>query len=107
MQVLNVLEGTKCTDARAWTCTQFTDTGPILRLEELGAPLSKKERYGHPFQRRLIGSFIPEEMFLKAVVSFFRYGLEGVQPRKGGWAWRDLHALNKKIDWSAWQWPCS
>jgi hypothetical protein len=106
VQVLNALEGTQAADARAWTCSPMTDTGPLLRLEDASSPLTKKERYGHPMQRRLVSSFIPESLLLSVVLSFFRYGLDGVLPRTGGWTWRDVHALNKRIDWSAWQWPC-
>ncbi len=34
--------------------------------------------------------------------SFFQFGLAGVSPKRGGWQWQELHALNERLRWTDW-----
>ena len=100
LQALNVEE-----DAGAglrWQCARITDTGPVLRLEAYGELLPKRERYGHPCQRRIHASAIPPHRFEAILVSFFEHALQDCEPRLGGWEWTDMHAYNKALDFAQW-----
>ena len=101
MQALNALE-TGDSKLR-WGCSRITDSGPILRLDDPSERLSKRELYGHPSERRIHQSTIPEEVFEQVVISFHQHGLRGLSAKSGGYTWEELHRLNKAIDWSEWE----
>eukprot|EP01025_Chloroclados_australasicus_P065260 TRINITY_DN8897_c0_g1_i1.p1 TRINITY_DN8897_c0_g1~~TRINITY_DN8897_c0_g1_i1.p1 ORF type:complete len:471 (+),score=30.83 TRINITY_DN8897_c0_g1_i1:2-1414(+) len=86
-----------------WDVSRFVDPGPLLRLDDSGKMLSKKERYGHPFDRHVYTSSIQEEDFVNMVVSYLRFGYQGLQAKVGGWSWRKLQQINKQIIWDNWE----
>ena len=80
-----------------WVAARFTDTGPLLRLESQDAPLSKAARYGHPFARAIHASSLPPAAMSAIVQSFLECGLQGTRPKRGGFSWDELHALNQQV----------
>jgi hypothetical protein len=83
-----------------WCAARFTDSGPLLRIEAAGAPLSKAERYGHPTERPFYASSLPPAIFAAVVRSFFEFGLAAAPPpARGGFEWADLHEINSRIPW--------
>eukprot|EP01036_Dinobryon_divergens_P025016 gene25016-33525_t len=103
-----------------WCCNSVTDSGPILRREDLLRKLTKAERYGHPFERQIYSSSIAPEMFTATVLSYFNFAYlttpdyrDGVydapadrtgyiQP-KIDWTWNEIHEFNRGIDWKLWE----
>lgn len=86
-----------------WFADTFTEAGPLLRLQALGAPrLSKAERYGHPSERTGADSAIDPGAFVRACESYFAFGLRGVVPQLR-WSWEELHELNRGIEWDPWR----
>jgi hypothetical protein len=100
-----------------WVAERPVDSGPLLRLEFAGAPLTKAARYGHPHERYpgppgpgagptpgWPTTAIPPAALRAAVVGFLRaaYGLDGdgdgapvsVAPRKQ-WTWTDIRVFNE------------
>lgn len=87
-----------------WASPRFIDSGPLLRLDSHGQKLLKAQRYGHPTARPMHASGLSPEIFEKVILGFFKFGLQGVEPRVGGFGWDELHQLNsKKIDWNVWE----
>ena len=83
------------------------DSGPLLRLEREGEPLSKAARYGHPFERaHTPASALPADELEALVCSFLAHGYAhaACAPRTR-WAWGEVHAANSAIDWAAWRPP--
>lgn len=87
---LNALE----TSGYTWTADNFTETGPLLRLE--GKDLSRMERYDHPTTREIYASSIPADQMKQVVVDYFRERYAGMAPKRY-WAWEEVKALNKEI----------
>lgn len=83
--------------------------GPCRALKRLsfadraGQKLSSAQKYGHPFDRPIYASAVPPELMVDVVLSFMRHGLEGLEPRAGGWSWDELQELNRRIAWGAWE----
>lgn len=76
-----------------WAAEPITDTGPILRLDT--QPLSKKERYAHPYERPVhASSRTPEEM-KATVIQFFESHYAGVLPKKY-WTWEEVKRFGKQ-----------
>ena len=91
----------------AWRGTSIVDSGPLLRLEREGEPLSKAARYGHPFERTgTPPSALPADELEALVVSFLEHGYKAAAcaPR-AEWTWADIHAANAAVDWAAWSPP--
>lgn len=92
---------------KLWKANRMTDSGPLLRIESTSRRLSKAERYGHPFERPIYSSAIPENVFLEIIVSFYEYAYnvknpeEQVKP-KNLWSWQEIHSFNSNIDWEPW-----
>lgn len=87
-----------------WASPRLVDSGPLLRLDSHGQKLLKAQRYGHPTARPMHTSGLPPEIFENVILSFFKFGLQGVAPRVGGFGWDELHQLNaNKIDWNVWK----
>jgi len=87
-----------------WASPRFIDSGPLLRLDSNGQKLLKAQRYGHPTARPMHSSGLSPEIFENIILSFFKFGLQGVEPSVGGFGWDELHQLNaKKIDWNQWK----
>ncbi|KAG2435847.1 hypothetical protein HXX76_007042 [Chlamydomonas incerta] len=86
-----------------WSTSRFTDTGPVLRIEDSARPLSKAQRYGHPYARPLHGSGVPPAVMVAVVMSFLEYGMQGLKPKRGGWSWDELQSLNAGIPWQTWE----
>lgn len=101
MQALNAEEAPG--SGLQWQCPRITDTGPVLRLEKEGEMVGKRERYGHPCQRRIHASTIPPQRFEALVLAFFEATLRGCEPREGGWEWADMHAYNRALDFGSWK----
>lgn len=99
---LNEVDGRREAGTR-WAVPRFVDTGPLLRLDKDGEKLSKKERYGHPTERPIFVSGIPQRTFQQLVASYIQHGLKGCSPKVGGWGWDELHQVNDSIDWDAWR----
>lgn len=72
-----------------WVGDGITDTGPLLRLEL--QPLSKAERFAHPYQRPIHASSIAPEKWLAMVQEYFTQALQGVSPR-ARWTWDEMKA---------------
>lgn len=77
------------------------DTGPILRLDDLGNPLPKSARYGDPSERPRFGSALSAAEMADTCVGFFRTGLKvgrgGVRrfdPMVDEWTWEEVERLN-------------
>ncbi|GIL82720.1 hypothetical protein Vretimale_8294 [Volvox reticuliferus] len=102
-RLLNRMEGDALGPHLRWTCARFTDTGPVLRIEDTAAPLSKAQRYGHPYARHLHCSTLPPASMVAIVVSYLEYGMQGLKPKRGGWTWEELQALNGGISWRVWE----
>ncbi|KXZ54901.1 hypothetical protein GPECTOR_4g973 [Gonium pectorale] len=102
-RVLNAMEGRALEPQLRWSCPRFTDTGPVLRIEDTARPLSKAQRYGHPYGRPLHSSNVPPATVVALVVSFLEYGMQGLKPKRGGWTWDELQSLNSGIAWQAWE----
>ncbi|EMR01068.1 DUF6687 family protein [Cesiribacter andamanensis] len=77
-----------------WAADKITDTGPILRLQ--GTPLSKEERFDHPYKRPIYASSIPSRSFKAVVQQYFEQGYRN-QPQKPHWSWAQLRALNEAL----------
>lgn len=77
-----------------WGAEKFTDTGPILRLQD--AELSKEQRFDHPYKRPIYSSSIAPEAFKEAVLRFLRTYLSGL-PQKGDWTWAEIRSINKQL----------
>jgi hypothetical protein len=107
--------GTATPDARAvgttaaWRGERTVDSGPLLRFER--SPLTKAERYGHPFERAAAGqpSRLDPSVIREAVVDFLTaaYGAgpgsgvgaaesEATSARKG-WTWSDIRIFNDTL----------
>ncbi|GIL55153.1 hypothetical protein Vafri_10748 [Volvox africanus] len=102
-RLLNRMEGDALGPHLRWTCARFTDTGPVLRIENTAAPLSKAQRYGHPYARQLHRSTLPPATLVAIVVSYLEYGMQGLKPKHGGWTWDELQALNSGVSWREWE----
>ncbi|KIY93381.1 hypothetical protein MNEG_14581 [Monoraphidium neglectum] len=99
---LNALE-TDMPQHVAWSCSRFTDSGPLLRLNALGETLTKAQRYGHPTDRPFYSSSIPPTKLAAVVRSFLAFGLSAAPPpRRGGFEWSELHEINAHIPWESW-----
>ncbi|GGK85106.1 DUF6687 family protein [Rufibacter glacialis] len=72
-----------------WTADGITDTGPLLRLE--GAPLTKAQRYGNPFERTIYPSSISQEKFLQTVTGYLKNAFSKTAPKKN-WTWAQMKA---------------
>ena len=98
-----------------WVTERVVDSGPLLRLEDPGERLSKAERYGHPYERRIPSApGLPNATIEAEVLTFLRAayyqqsGAEGQReqaatdppapdkPRKG-WTWTDIRKWNDQI----------
>ncbi|GFR52476.1 hypothetical protein Agub_g15045, partial [Astrephomene gubernaculifera] len=102
-RVLNRMEGAALAPNLRWSAPRFNDTGPVLRLEDASRPLSKAQRYGHPYGRPLYGSSVPPATMTALVVSFLEYGMQGLKPKRGGWSWDELQSLNSGTAWQVWE----
>ncbi|GLC41538.1 hypothetical protein PLESTM_001212500 [Pleodorina starrii] len=102
-RMLNRMEADALGPQLSWTSARFTDTGPVLRIEDAAAPLSKAARYGHPYARHLHCSTLPPATMVALVVSFLEYGMQGLKPKRGGWSWDELQSLNSGIAWQVWE----
>ena len=92
--------------ALAWVANSVVDSGPMMRLERMGAgKASKATRYEHPYEREIEASRIDPAAFEKAVRGYFAHGLRGAKPR-ADWTWADIHAHNSAVDWNAWRATC-
>ena len=92
--------------ALAWVANSVVDSGPMMRLERMGAgKASKATRYEHPYERKIEASRIDPAAFEKAVRGYFGHGLRGAKPR-ADWTWADIHAHNSAVDWDAWRATC-
>jgi hypothetical protein len=125
--LLNALEA-KHDDAppSAWVGERYVDSGPLLRLERPGEPLSKAARYGHPSERyaALLSpeggaagacptTAIPVPVLVAAVEGYLQaaYGRnasdgERTEPRFG-WSWKDIREFNERVAGprvTAWLW---
>ncbi|KAF6262460.1 TLD-domain-containing protein [Scenedesmus sp. NREL 46B-D3] len=85
-----------------WVVNSLTDSGPLLRLRRRGESLSKAQRYGHPYERRIYSSTIPPHKMQAIVQSFLGFGLQGLKPETGGYSWADLQDINQQIHWQDW-----
>jgi len=90
---------------QTWNANEFTDSGPLLRIENESRNLSKAERYGNPFERPIYPckALSPDDM-VKIVSSYFRFaygqlGINEPSPARD-LSWATLHEMNKKIEWS-------
>lgn len=102
-EVLNMLEAPgSLPPGVTWTANKYTDTGPLLRLDDSNTPLTKAQRYGHPTDRPFISSSIPPTAMAALVQSFLEYGLQGLRPMRGGWTWEQLRDINLGINWHSW-----
>eukprot|EP00198_Chlamydomonas_reinhardtii_P002645 XP_001691981.1 predicted protein [Chlamydomonas reinhardtii] len=98
-RVLNRMDAGVLDPQFQWSTSRFTDTGPVLRIEDTARPLSKAQRYGHPYARPLHASAVPPPVVVALVVSFLEYGMQGLKPKRGGWSWDELQSLNAGIPW--------
>lgn len=78
-----------------WVADSVTDTGPILRLEE--DPLSKVERYAHPYEREIYSSSIFEQDFVQLVVEFFENAYRNISPKKA-WTWDEVKHITPNLN---------
>lgn len=101
-KLLNMID-TSRQESTSWNTPRLVDTGPLLRLDHGGQQLTKAQRYAHPIGRPFFSSGLTQDEFEEVVVSYFRYGLRGVDAKKGGWSWDELHEVNAEIDWKEWQ----
>lgn len=125
-KTLNELEDEKTKSGFKWEVAGVTDTGPLLRLNDLSASarLTKAERYQHPDQRKINPSSIPQSTFLEIVKSYLTFGqkemahyaknnpIEGREVdcvgdgsgymRGKNWTWKETQTLNANVDWSKW-----
>uniref|UniRef100_A0A7R9YSI3 Oxidation resistance protein 1 n=1 Tax=Chlamydomonas euryale TaxID=1486919 RepID=A0A7R9YSI3_9CHLO len=85
-----------------WVAPRFTDTGPVLRLEDPVKRLSKAQRYGHPDARPFAFSSLSPDVVAAVTVSFLEFGMQGLRLRRSGFAWEDLHRINQDIAWNSW-----
>ena len=61
-----------------WASERVVDSGPLLRLEDLAARLTKAERYGHPYERRVpTAPGLSAEAIEREVVAFLRAAYHG------------------------------
>jgi len=98
--------------ALRWDCAGFTDSGPLLRLNDPNRRLTKAERYGSPRDRPIFKSNIPPGVFITVATSFFRHGLESIAGNRGassvakvGWTWKETRDARDAIDWGKWEVP--
>eukprot|EP01038_Epipyxis_sp_PR26KG_P007252 gene7252-9886_t len=90
-----------------WHANRITDSGPLLRLEEIGFNLSKVDRYGHPYERPIFSSSIDPKQFQNIVKSYFYFayynknGVRRIKP-KYDWIWVEYHDFNQAINWNEW-----
>ena len=125
-KTLNELEDEKTKSGFKWEVAGVTDTGPLLRLNDLSASarLTKAERYHHPDERKINPSSIPQSAFLEIVKSYLTFGqkemaqyaknnpIEGREVdcvgdgsgymRGKNWTWKEMQTLNANVDWSKW-----
>jgi hypothetical protein len=101
---LNKIDTNRASDCD-WASPRIVDSGPLLRLDSQGGKkLLKSERYGHPTARPHHPSGLAPDKFEAIILSFFRFGLQGVKPKLGGFSWDELQQLNaSKIDWNVWE----
>mmetsp|Transcript_826 Transcript_826/g.1340 ORF Transcript_826/g.1340 Transcript_826/m.1340 type:complete len:97 (-) Transcript_826:239-529(-) len=66
------------------------------------AKLTKAERYGHPYQRRIHSSSVPLHALEDLLLSYLRHAMNGVK-RRTGWSWKEMHDVNSTIDWATWR----
>uniref|UniRef100_A0A7S0QZF8 DUF218 domain-containing protein n=1 Tax=Pyramimonas obovata TaxID=1411642 RepID=A0A7S0QZF8_9CHLO len=85
-----------------WSCSRFTDSGPVLRLDSVSEKLTKAQRYGNPYERPIFTSNISPSEFTRLVMSYFSHGLRSVEP-KNFWKWEEIHRLNRSIKWDLWE----
>ena len=101
---LNLME-TNLPQGSQWVSPRFTDTGPLLRLED-GSALSKAKRYGHPCERPFVASSLSPDLIRAVVISYLDYGLKSAgplgRPKKGGFTWDELHTINNSLQWRPW-----
>ncbi|KAG2451189.1 hypothetical protein HYH02_003796 [Chlamydomonas schloesseri] len=102
-RVLNRMDAGVLDPQYQWSTSRFTDTGPVLRIEDSARPLSKAQRYGHPAARPLHASGVPPPVMVALVMSFLEYGMQGLKPKRGGWSWDELQSLNAGIPWQTWE----
>jgi len=88
-----------------WCSNRVTDSGPILRREDLLRKLTKAERYGNPFERQIYSSKIHCSEFIAIVLSYFRFAYSSSSKAvlKIDWSWNEIHEFNKSIDWVQWE----
>lgn len=100
---LNEVDSNRAEDCD-WASPRLIDSGPLLRLDSQGKKLLKSQRYGHPTARPMHASGLSPEKFENIILSFFKFGLQGVEKRVGGFSWDELHQINaNNIDWEAWK----
>ena len=115
-----------------WAAERVVDSGPLLRLEDSSNPLTKAERYGHPYQRRIPTSALALDDIKGIVVGFLRTALHsGTSSNSGGdndaataaaaapapstkagpivsprkcWTWKEVHAHNTAASASVQAW---
>lgn len=87
-----------------WVADSITDSGPLLRLERVDGPkLTKAQRYGHPYERPVLSSAIPQPKVQQLVVSYFDFAYRKSScAAKRDWSWPEIHEFNRSIDWSEW-----
>lgn len=85
--LLQEREGAGC----HWQANDIADSGPILRLTEKGS-LSKELRFDSPANREILSSSINPDVFKRAIVSYYREHLIGIQAKRY-WTWEEMRAL--------------
>jgi hypothetical protein len=92
----------------SWLGNRMTDSGPLLRLEDPQHRLTKAERYGHPYERPIYSSQIPENVFVDTVISYYQHAYQSTNIKpKLDWTWTEIHDFNSLIDWAVWKPPHS
>lgn len=84
-----------------WNGSRITDSGPIIRLDRKGIKLNKVERYGHPTERPIYASSLPQADMASLVKSYFAHAYKDVKA-KTPWTWPEIHRFNRSVNWETW-----
>ncbi|MEL6558380.1 MAG: DUF6687 family protein [Bacteroidota bacterium] len=79
------------TSGNKWKGDHFTDTGPILRIEN--GSLSKEERFDNPMNRTIHSSSIDKKELIALIVDYLKGKYQNVSPQIN-WSWEQLRAFN-------------
>ncbi|MEL6535044.1 MAG: DUF6687 family protein [Bacteroidota bacterium] len=82
------------TEGATWLADSPFDTGPIMRVD--AGPLSKAERFDHPYSRPFATSSLPEGKLINQVIRWLETQYQGIAPQVN-WTWTETRAFHQSV----------